>query len=177
MGLFRRSPLLGSGRWTRQRPTTEHGREMWQAEQERDRARAAEEKALVEGCEYKTEFLVGLFKALGCQLCGKWHPPAHGHHVVTRRRGARAEHQVMLGARCHDRGHRQGWSDLERLYGRQLGEVAAQNAAAGLAAGYLPVERCDLCSIWHSTRYLLDLIQPEKPIQRICVWCAPPGPI
>lgn len=140
-----------------------------------EREKAEELKALTYGCEYGQEYLRGQFRAHGCDLCSKFHPPEELHHTKTRARGGRAEDQVKLGLRCHSRGHTMGWKRVEEEFGVDLKAVASKHAAEGLRLGYLPVERCQECGEWHSVRYMLDGIDGEE-VTRICKWCAPEGP-
>jgi hypothetical protein len=180
----RSNSLRKSRHWKRQRPETEHGRDMWDADRDRQLARAWEDHAGQYGCEYGQVYLREVFKQGGCQACGKWHPPAELHHVVTRARLGKAEHQVVLGLSCHRFGHTRGWSALEQRHGVSLAAIALSNAAAGLLANWLPVEACALCldnkafdKAWHSTKFMLDQIIPEgSSPARICQWCAGDGP-
>jgi hypothetical protein len=178
MSLSRFTPLRPRAEKRRTREVPPHRREMRADDRERDAARHSERLAEVYGAEYGQHYLRELvFKAHGCQLCGKFHPPAVLHHTRSKARMGKAEHQVVLGRRCHDKGHLKGWKTLESLHGVDLVAIADLNAAAGIEAGYLPLEICSLCGEWHSIKFMLDQIIPEgSSPARICQWCAGDGP-
>jgi hypothetical protein len=167
-----------------------------------DRAKLKAERARVTGAEYRSIYLAGVFKATGCDLCGRYRPPAQQHHVRSGGKGRRADasETVILCGDCHRKGHDRGFVALLAAHGLppdHLDLRAAEHATSAQALGYLPTELCDECGSWHSRKFMLWEIdgrradpQPREfqagsPLariispsgaRRICTACAPEGP-
>ena len=161
-----------------------------------DRQKLKAEQARVTGAEYRSVYLEGVFKATGCDLCGRYRPPAHQHHARTGGVGRKADasKSVILCAGCHQLGHDKGFVGLLAAHGlppEHLERRAAEHAAKAMALGYLPVEQCEECGKWHSKKWMLweilntdgsplkfekDGPWQEGRCRRICTACAPEGP-
>lgn len=155
-----------------------------------DRDKLKAEQARVTGAEYRSVYLAGVFKATGCDICGRYRPPAHQHHTKTGGTGRKADaaETVIICARCHQLGHDKGWKAVLAANGLppdHLDLRAAEHAATATAAGYLPVELCEECGKWHSKKFMLWEIERshfpgtapgEATGRRICTACAPEGP-
>ncbi len=124
--------------------------------------------ALQWGAEYTTEYLTGWRDP--CPLCGLWRPPFHRHHLKRKGHGGTAEDLVLLCWKCHQfyvhSTRRASAPPLEEE--ARLRPIADDLAAAGRQLGYLPAERCDFCKVWHSPKYMVDVIQAGKPPARGC---------
>lgn len=143
--------------------------------------REAQKQAEVYGCEYGQIFLRQWFRLNGCPLCGSGRSPiCHLHHVMPGQHGRKAHYQVPLCPDCHRQGDSPGNSfrEMERERGIVLIQIAKALASAGESQGYLPVECCDECGKWHSTRFLVDDINRStgELRRRLCERCAPEGP-
>lgn len=124
--------------------------------------------ALQWGAEYTTEYLTGWRDP--CPLCGLWRPPFRRHHLVRRARGGTAEDLVLLCWKCHE-GYVHGTrpaADPALEEERLLRPIADHLAAAGRTLLYLPAELCDICSVWHSRKYMVDVIEAGKLTVRAC---------
>ncbi len=163
--------------------------ERWCSASESDRAKLRAEQARVTGAEFRSIYLAGVFKATGCDLCGRYRPPAQQHHVRSGGKGRRADasETVILCADCHREGHDRGFVAVLAAHGLppdHLDLRAAEHAATATAAGYLPVELCEECGTWHSQKFMLWEIErshfpgttPGEAERRICTTCAPEGP-
>lgn len=197
--MIRRTPLSRS-RKPLKRSRLKRPAETWRSASESDRAKLKAEQARVTGAEYRSVYLAGIFRAQGCDLCGRYRPPAQQHHVRTEGKGRRADasETVILCAYCHRKGHDQGFTDLLAAHGLppdHLDLRAAEHAATATAAGYLPVELCEECGKWRSRKFMLWEIEEagREPFtfadggyplitgigtitRRICTACAPEGP-
>lgn len=175
------STLSRSKRWNRKPPSRDSPkREMYEKRIEGQRAKKAREKALTDGCEYKTVFLKGWWRINGCAACGR-HRGVVMHHVKHRSQKGRAEWQVPIcPVPCHIEDGRGIEGRALADHGVDLYAKAEELAEAGREQGWLPVEMCeaDGCGAWHSCKFMLDDIDQRTGIaRRICGACAPEGPI
>jgi hypothetical protein len=155
----------------------------WRAGLQRERVdhkaeRAAEAYALTWGCEYSSEYLT-LWRD-PCPLCGLWRPPFVRHHLTRRRRGGLSEDIVLLCVTCHNKIHGTRAASSAPIREEDLlRPIADLLAAQARTSGYLPVERCDICGVWHSAKYMVNLIQEGQPTRRACTslgWYARKAP-
>lgn len=166
-----------------------------------DRDKLKAEQARVTGAEYRSVYLAGVFKTTGCDICGRFRPPAEQHHVLNggMARKADADKTVILCRECHRKLDSPGWSVKSLLASHglppdHLDLRAAEHAATATALGYLPVELCAECKTWHSKKFMLwevdtggqgfvtsedgppSLWKGGTTSRRICTSCAPDGP-
>lgn len=145
----------------------------------REKTSKAQDKAEAFGCEYTSVFLAGWFKINGCAACKRHDPRGfHPHHTIHRNRKGKAESLTPLCPTCHHEDGEGVEANARNKFGVDLFAVANQLSEAGAAVGYLPVEECEECGAFHSSRFLIDELNKETgEVRRICEPCAPSGPI
>lgn len=173
-----RRARLRPGSWNRKPPKPQtFKRDLWEIRRLKQQAARAKDKALTWGADYQ-QFLRGWFKLNGCCACTKWAPACHLHHVRHRSQKGRAASLVPLCPACHTEDGRGIEAKAAQDYGADLFVLAAGFALAGTQLGFLPPEQCACCGTWRSTRYLIDETDQRTGVtRRVCVECAPEGPI
>lgn len=169
---------LKRGPWRKKPPRPgSPKRALYEDRMRRAQAAKARDLALTEGCEYGTVFLPGWWRLNGCAACQR-HRGLVLHHTKHRSQKGRAEWQVPIcPIPCHVEDGRGVEGRAKADHGVDLYEIARDLAKAGREQGWLPVEMCEACGTWHSTRFLVDDVDQRTGItRRICAECAPEGP-